>query len=295
MRENELNRIIKAENLLRDGVDPRKIFSSLQGISENDFNYYTVYLPCVGYGWIIQKEEGYELLSRDIWYTESGIFRNGKCTIGMGHDKNWVDEKGKILRPDGWLDGVRDFNDIGVAIGKLDGRFCRFNNEGKQLSENWYNSIREIEDDHSLFLIHDREKGYNLSHPDGIPLLSSWYFYVSPVYPKEKSAVVAREKINSGGDYESCILDLDSGEELCDWYAWIGGFGDSEWGVVMRKEERKNRFNFINLRGKIMTPDKWYEKTEPFMSGRGTIIVEGRKLKVNSSGNVVEEEPIQKI
>ena len=107
--------------------------------------------------------------------------------------------------------------------------------------------------------------------------------------------MVAREKINSGGDYESCILDLDSGEELCDWYAWIGGFGDSGWGVVMRKEERKNRFNFINLRGKIMTPDRWYEKTEPFMSGRGTIIVEGRKLKVNSSGNVVEEEPIQKI
>lgn len=278
MRENELNRIIKAENLLQEGVDPRKIFSFLQGPPGDNFDHYTVYLPCVGYGWIIQKEEGYELLSRDVWYTESGIFRNGKCTIGMGRDKNWIDEKGKILRPDEWLDGVRDFNDMGVAIGKLDGRFCWFNNEGKQLSENWYDSIREIEDDHSLFLIHDREKGYNLSRPDGIPLLSSWYFYVSPVYPKEKSAVVARERFDSSGEYESCILDLDSGKELCEWYTWIGGFEAlAKWGIVVQREVgNEDRFNFINARGKLYSSREWYRKNK------------GGNL-VDSSGNIIEK------
>lgn len=278
MRESELEKIIKTENLLRDGVDPRKIFSSLQGPPGDNFDHYTVYLPCVGYGWIIQKEEGYELLSRDVWYTESGIFRNGKCTIGMGHDKNWIDEKGKILRSDEWLDGVRDFNDIGVAIGKLDGRFCWFNNEGKQLSENWYDSIREIEDDHSLFLIHDREKGFNLSHPDGIPLLSNWYFYVFPVYPKEKSAVVARERFDSSGEYESCILDLDSGKELCEWYTWIGGFEAlAKWGIVVQHEVgNEDRFNFINARGKLYSPGQWYRKNK------------GGNL-VDSSGNIIEK------
>jgi hypothetical protein len=288
---NRIDRIIKAENLLRDGVDPRKIFSSLQGPPGDNFDYYTVYLPCVGYGWVVKDKGGnYKLLSRDVWYTKSSVFKNGRCAVEIDGDRNWIDEEGKIIRPDGWLDGSRDFNDLGVALGKLNGRFCWFNKEGNQLSENWYDAIRGIEDDLSLYLIQEKGKGYNLSYSDGNPLFSDWYFYVSPVHPKERSAVVAREKVDSGGDYESCILDLDSGEELCDWFTWIGGFGDSGWGVVVREESRKDRFNFINLRGKIMTPDKWYEKTEPFMSGKGTIIIEGKKLKVNSSGVVVEEE-----
>lgn len=296
MRENKLEKIIKAENLLREGVDPRKIFSSLRGEpGRGDFDHYTVCLPCVGYNWIVKEGERYKLLSRDLWYDWAGTFKNGRCKVEMKEDKNWIDEEGKLLRPDGWLEGVQDFNDLGIAIGGLNGKFSWFDRDGVQLSEEWYSAIREIEEDHSLFLIHEREEGYNLSRPNGIPLFSNWYFYVFPVYPKEKSAVVSREKIDSGGDYESCILDLDSGEELCDWYTWIGNFGDTGWGVVVREEERKDRFNFINARGKLMTPDKWYEKTEPFISGKGTITVEGRKLKVNSSGNVVEEEPTQKI
>ena len=106
---------------------------------------------------------------------------------------------------------------------------------------------------------------------------------------KEKSAVVARERFDSDGDYESCILDLDSGEELCDWYTWIGSFGDSEWGIVMHKEERKDRFNFINLRGKIMTPDKWYEKTEPFISGEGRVSTGDNIYTIDTTGKLTKE------
>ena len=88
-RIDKIDKIIKAENLLRDGVDPRKIFSELHGVpnkNSGNLDYFTVYLPGVGYNWIVNKE----FLSRDIWYTYSGVFKNDRCTVGMYEDKNWI-------------------------------------------------------------------------------------------------------------------------------------------------------------------------------------------------------------
>ena len=44
-RIDKIDKIIKAENLLREGVDPRKIFSELHGVPTKDssnLDYFTV-------------------------------------------------------------------------------------------------------------------------------------------------------------------------------------------------------------------------------------------------------------
>ena len=279
MRENEINRIVKAENLLRKGVDPRKIFSSLRGEpGREDFDHYTVYLPCVGHNWIVKEGKRYKLLSRDLWYGWAGTFKNGRCKVEMKEDKNWVNEEGKLIRPDGWLEGVQDFNTLGVAIGRLDGKLGWFDREGKELSESRYQTIREVDQDPSLYIIHERGIGFNISRSDGNPIFPTWYSTISFIHPKERPAVVSRENLDSTEEFESCILDLDSGKELCKWYTWIGGFEAlAKWGIVVQREVgNEDRFNFINAQGKLYSPRQWYRKNK------------GGNL-VDSSGNIIEK------
>ena len=279
MRENKLEKIIKAENLLQEGVDPRKIFSSLRGEPRReDFDHYTVYLPCVGYNWIVREGERYKLLSRDLWYGWAGIFKNGRCKVEMKEDKNWINEEGKLIRPNGWLEGVQDFNTLGVAIGRLDGKLGWFDKEGKELSESRYQTIREVDQDPSLYIIHERGIGFNISKSDGNPIFPIWYNTISFIHPKEKTAVVSRENLDSIEEFESCILDLDSGKELCEWYTWIGGFEAlTKWGIVVQREVgNEDRFNFINAQGKLYSPREWYRKNR------------GGNL-VDSSGNIIEK------
>ena len=165
----KIDRIIKAENLLRKGVDPRKIFSSIRGVSREDdsLDYFTVSLPYVGDNWLVKGE----LLDRDIWYTSAGIFKNGRCTVKMGEDYNWIKEDGSILIPDEWFESTKDFNDAGVALGKLNGKFGWFGLEGELISEYWYSSVKPINQHPNFFTIREKDLGYNICKSDGKPIL----------------------------------------------------------------------------------------------------------------------------
>jgi hypothetical protein len=288
MRESELEKIIKTENLLQEGVDPRKIFSSLQGELEKDnFDHYTVYLPGVGYNWIVGTDGNYRLLSRDIWYTSAGLFKNNRCIVGIDGDKNWIDERGEIIRPDDWLEGTRGFNDLGIAIGKRNGKFSWFDSTGKQLSEEWYESIRNLMADLTLYTIHEWNKGYNLSKSDGVPLLSSWYWNILQVQTQERVVIVNRLDRNQD-KLEYCLLDLkNGGKELCDWYDYIEDFGPFGWAVVISDDKG---INFINTEGKLVDSNKWYTKVDPFIVEKGRFIIPGVEIRVDSCGKVIEEK-----
>ena len=150
--------------------------------------------------------------------------------------------------------------------------------EGKELSESRYQTIREVDQDPSLYIIHERGIGFNISRSDGNPIFPIWYNTISFIHPKERTAVVSRENFDSIEEFESCILDLDSGKELCEWYTWIGGFEAlAKWGIVVQREVgNEDRFNFINARGKLYSPRQWYRKNK------------GGNL-VDSSGNIIEK------
>lgn len=292
----KIDRIIKAENLLRKGVDPRKIFSSIRGVprkGSDSLDYFTVHLPGVGENWLV----GGKLLDRDIWYTSAGIFKKGRCTVGMGEDYNWIKESGEVLIPDHWLEGTKDFDENGVALGKLNEKYGWFGLEGELLSEEWYSSVKPINQHPNLFIIRERELGYNICKSDGIPILPMWYCVPPTLFPNETSIVVAKEavegEINDGIDteLEFSIVNM-KGEYISPWYTWIGGIGDpSGYGVVIQKEG-KERYNFINGKGEILTPTTWYKRAAAFVDGKGTVTIGDEVRWIDSSGQILEEKPI---
>ena len=289
-RVNKIDRIIKTENSLQNGVDPRKIFLYLRGESREDsknFDHFTVYLSGVGCNWIIKEKEKYEILSRDIWYTFAGVFKNGRCTVAMNEDKNWIREDGSILLPDMWLSNTRDFESNGIAIGKLDGKATWFDLEGQRTSEKWYDSIGKPGNVPNLYIIHEYDKGYNITRCDGIPILKTWYTYPLSIFPDETSIVISRA-INSStedSELEFQIISLDE-EELSPWYNWISGISDG-YAVVI-DNNRDKRYNFINSSGELITPE-WYTSAAAFVDGKGKVSDGNDIYIIDTAGKLTKE------
>lgn len=285
-RIDKIDKIIKAENLLREGVDPRKIFSELHGVPNKDsgnLDYFTVYLPGVGYNWIVNKE----FLSRDIWYTYSGVFKNDRCTVGMYEDKNWIKKDGSILKPDNWLDNVGDFNDNGIALGRLNGKTTWFGKEGQKLSKFSYDCVNKKDGILNLFIIKDRSKGYNVARCDGIPILSNWYFLPPRVFSDEKSIIITKEVSSPTEDskIKFQIIDLEE-KELTPWYDWISGVSDG-YAVVI-DNSRNKRYNFINSSGELITAE-WYTTATDFVSGKGKVSDGKDTYSIDTAGNLIKD------
>ena len=289
-RVNKIDRIIQTENSLRNGVDPRKIFLYLRGESKEDsknFDYFTVYLSGVGCNWIVKEGNTYKILSRDIWYTYAGTFKNGRCTVTMNEDKNWIREDGSILLPDLWLSNTRDFDNNGIAIGKIDGKSTWFDKEGTKTSEFQYDSIGKPDNVPNLYLIHENDKGYNIARCDGIPILSTWYVYPPSIFPNEKSVTITREIDSTTEDskIEFQIIDLEE-KELTPWYDWISGVSDG-YAVVI-DNSRDKRYNFINSSGELITPE-WYTSAAAFVNGKGRVSDGNNMYTIDITGKLTKE------
>jgi len=291
MREiDKINKIIKAENLLREGADPRKIFSELHGVLNKDsdnLDYFTVYLPGVGYNWIVGKE----FLSRDIWYTYSGVFKNDRCTVGMYEDKNWIKKDGSILKPDNWLDNVGDFNDNGIALGRLNRKTTWFGKDGQRLSKFSYDCVNKRDGILNLYVIKDRSKGYNISRCDGIPILPNWYPISILVFPDETSVIVSRLVGSSSDDpiIEFQVVDLE-GKELSPWYSYISEVNDG-YALVVRNDNDKNickRYNFINSKGKLLSSE-WFALAYPFINGIARVSDGKDTYSIDTAGNLIKD------
>ena len=285
-RIDKIDKIIKAENLLREGVDPRKIFSELHGVPNKDsdnLDYFTVYLPGVGYNWIVGKE----FLSRDIWYTYSSVFKNDRCAVGMYEDRNWIKKDGSILKPDNWLDSVGDFNDNGIALGRLDRKTTWFGKDGQRLSKFSYDCVNKKDGILNLFIIKDRSKGYNVARCDGIPILSNWYFLPPRVFSDEKSIIITKEVSSPTEDskIKFQIIDLEE-KELTPWYDWISGVSDG-YAVVI-DNSRNKRYNFINSSGELITAE-WYTTATDFVSGKGKVSDGKDTYSIDVNGKLIKE------
>lgn len=290
-RVNKIDRIIQTENSLQNGVDPRKIFLYLRGESREDdknYDHFTVYLPGVGCNWIIKEEKTYKILSRDVWYSFAGIFKNGRCTVTMNEDKNWVREDGSILLPDMWLSNTRDFDDNGIAIGKLDGKATWFDLEGRRTSEEWYDSIGKPDNVPTIYSIHDKGLGYNISKNDGIPILSKWYYIPLTVFPDENSIIVSKELDSTSEDPEIKFQLVDlSGKELTPWYDWISGISDGYAVVIDNSRDKK--YNFINSNGELITPE-WYTTATAFVDGKGRVSDGKDMYTIDINGKLTKEQ-----
>jgi hypothetical protein len=285
-RIDKIDKIIKAENLLREGVDPRKIFSELHGVPNKDsdnLDYFTVYLPGVGYNWIVGKE----FLSRDIWYTYSSVFKNDRCAVGMYGDRNWIKKDGSILKPDNWLDSVGDFNDNGIALGRLDRKTTWFGKDGQRLSKFSYDCVNKKDGILNLFVIKDRNKGYNVARCDGIPILSNWYFLPPRVFSDEKSIIITKEVSSPTEDskIKFQIIDLEE-KELTPWYDWISGVSDG-YAIVI-DNSRNKRYNFINSSGELITTE-WYTTATDFVSGKGRVSDGKDTYSIDVNGKLIKE------
>lgn len=285
-RIDKIDKIIKAENLLRERIDPRKIFSELHGVPNKDsdnLDYFTVYLPGVGYNWIVGKE----FLSRDIWYTYSSVFKNDRCAVGMYEDRNWIKKDGSILKPDNWLDSVGDFNDNGIALGRLNGKTTWFGKEGQRLSKFSYDCVNKRDGILNLFIIKDRSKGYNVARCDGIPILSNWYFLPPRVFSDEKSIIITKEvsSLTEDSKIKFQIIDLEE-KELTPWYDWISGVNDG-YAVVI-DNSRNKRYNFINSSGELITAE-WYTTATDFVSGKGKVSDGKDTYSIDVNGKLIKE------
>lgn len=289
-RVNKINRIIQTENSLQNGVDPRKIFLYLRGESKEnskDFDHFTVYLPGVGCNWIVREGEKYKILSRDVWYTYAGTFKNGRCTVMMNEDKNWIREDGSILLPDMWLSNTRDFDDNGIAIGKLDEKATWFDLEGQRTSEKWYDSIGKPNNIPNLYIIHENDRGYNIAKYDGIPILKTWYAHPLNIFPDETSIIISRTVNSSTEDskIEFQIVDLEE-KELTPWYDWISGVSDG-YAVVI-DNSRNKRYNFINSSGELITSE-WYTSATAFVNGEGRVSDGNNMYTIDITGKLTKE------
>ena len=168
-------------------------------------------------------------------------FREGFAIVQLNDKHNHINQEGKLLS-DQWFEDVDCF-DKGLAMVRLDRKWNYINTECKLLSNRWFDNVYSFREGFAQVCLCGR---YNHINREGELVSNKWFEYTD--YFREGFAVV---ELNGKGSYINTEGKLVSNQ----WF-------DVAWPFYNGRAQVKlnGKYNFINTDGKLLS-DQWFDDT----------------------------------
>ena len=173
----------------------------------------------------------------------------------------------------------------GIAIVKNNGKYNYINQEGKLLSNEWFDDITKF---HNGVGRVNKYNKYNFINQDGKIMSNEWFDDIT----KFRNGVASVKKNNKYNfiNQDGKIISNEWFDEVWGFYRPVLDYGyrgyvryvDHHVAIV----KKNNKYNFINLDGTLVS-DIWYDKIDNFLHN-GAIVKKGDKYSfVNMDGHLV--------
>ena len=216
---------------------------------------------------VMTVEELENLLGRNFYqtfkpYTREELHAKG---IVMFDEVQALLDSGK--KPEDIFNYVSSFSE-GFASVKLNGKWNFINQDGKIISDTWFDDTFDFKDGFAIVKINRK---YNFINTEGKIISNTWFDYASDF--KDGFASV---KLN-----EKCNLINTEGKIISDtWFDSVYNFSEG-FAVI----ELNRKYNFINTEGNLLS-DTWFDDVSGFKGGFARVKLNGKWYRINNEGNI---------
>ena len=191
---------------------------------------------------------------------------------GELNDKyNFINNEGKIISQQ-WFNWAGNFKE-GFARVELNGKYNFINTEGKIISQQWFNWVEDFKE--GFFLVQLNNK-YNFINTNGEYLSNQWFDSADCFY-EGLACVRLNNKwnfINTNGEYLSN-----------QWFDMMSGFNEGFFLVKLN-----NKWNFINANGEYLS-NQWFDRASIFQEGFAGVTLNDKKLYIDQNGILHTDRP----
>ncbi len=194
------------------------------------------------------------------------VFHEGYSIVYSGPGETFVDYYGRQINDD-WYDRVQDFHN-GYAIVKKYGKYNLLKRNGKLVSNVWYDAVGDF---YEGFAAVKKNNKWNFINTQGELIGNVWYEEVENFH--EGYAVV---KISNPKQYG--LIDYD-GKLMSELYDRVEEYQNG----YARVYKINKGWNFIDLEGKLINDDMWYDNVRDFDKLGFALVSSGSTSEYKSS------------
>ena len=218
-----------------------------------------------------------KFLSKEFYFKIERTSSNAFIIESDNHHKNIMDFNGKIIS-DEWFSIIKDYGNNTFLVEK-NNLYNIIDINGRLIFDDWLNHIINISNDRKILI---RNKKYNIYQNNNI-ILNDWV---------DKIEVLNDDyllKIKNNNLYN--ILNIENKFISDKWFDkinnFINGYACVEIFVPLNNKVGKEKYNFINRNGTLLSPKMWFDAAYDFNNNEIAIIKIENSIKIiDKNGNV---------